>query len=88
MLKLIYEKHFEKDLLKAVKRGKDLQKLKDATTLLTAEKPLPQKNFNHKLKGSYTGCWECHLEPDWLLIYKKTATEIILSRTGSHSDLF
>ncbi len=88
MLNLIYEKRFEKDLLKVIKRGKDLQKLREVTALLKSEQPLPAKNYNHKLKGPLAGCWKCHLEPDWLLVYKKTATEIILSRTGTHSDLF
>lgn len=54
----------------------------------TLEQPLPPKNRNHKLKGDYVGYWECHIELDWLLVYKKTETEIIFARTGSHSDLF
>jgi mRNA interferase YafQ len=54
----------------------------------TMEQPLPYRNRNHKLKGEYIGYWECHIEPDWLPVYKKTETHIIFSRTGSHSDLF
>ena len=55
---------------------------------LINEKPLEAKHKNHKLKGDFVGYWECHIEPDWLLIYKKTATEIFLVKTGTHSDLF
>lgn len=56
--------------------------------LLILEKPLLEKHRNHKLKGDYVGYWECHIEPDWLLVYKKTETHIIFARTGTHSDLF
>lgn len=57
--------------------------------LLIEEKQLPLKNKNHKLLGNYKDCWECHIEPDWLLIYRKADfKEIIFIRTGSHSDLF
>jgi mRNA interferase YafQ len=49
---------------------------------------LPIKNRNHKLKGNFKDYWECHIEPDWLLIYKLTSTEVILARTGTHADLF
>ena len=50
--------------------------------------PLDKKHRLHKLKGDYKDCWECHIEPDWLLIYKKTDKAIIAERTGSHSELF
>ena len=73
---------------KIKKRGKDTTKFKYIVEHLTNEKPLPAKNKNHKLKGNYKDCFECHIEPDWLLIYIKTEHEIILVRTGSHSDLF
>ena len=88
MLKLIYERQFAKDLKKVKKQGKNMQKMLDVIGLLVEEKSLLQKHRNHKLKGTYTGYWECHVEPDWLLVYKKTQQEIILGRTGSHSDLF
>lgn len=88
MLKPIHLRQFEKEVVKAKTRGKDIEKLKEIMKLLTIKKPLPAKNRNHKLKGDYVGYWECHIEPDWLLVYKKTATEIIFARTGSHSDLF
>ncbi len=88
MLKGVYERRFEKEVEVAIKRGKDMQKLKDIMRLLLEENPLPPKNRNHRLVGNFKNCWECHIEPDWLLIYKKTSTEIIFARTGTHSDLF
>ncbi len=88
MLRLIQESRFEKDIVKVKKRDKDMKKLLDIVTLLLQEKSLPVRNRNHKPVGDYKDCWECHIEPDWLLIYKKTSTAIILSRTGTHSDLF
>lgn len=88
MLIPVYEKQFERDVKKAIKRHKNMEKLKEIVDLLLEEKPLPIKNRNHKLKGNFKDYWECHVEPDWLLIYKKTSTEIIFTRTGTHADLF
>ena len=88
MLVPIYQKRFEKDVRQAKKRGNNMRKLKSIILQLLEEKPLPVKSRNHKLKGEFEGYWECHIEPDWLLIYKKTSEAIILVRTGSHSDLF
>ncbi|MBU4269991.1 type II toxin-antitoxin system YafQ family toxin [Candidatus Dependentiae bacterium] len=88
MLTPIYLKQFKKDVTLAQKRNENINKLKTIIALLLEEKPLPSKNHNHKLKGEFNDYWECHIEPDWLLIYKKTKTEIILVRSGSHSDLF
>ncbi len=88
MLKTIFQRQFEKDIKKIQKRGKDIEKLKNIMSLLIEKKTLPIKNLNHKLKGNFKGYCECHIEPDWLLIYKKMATQIIFVRTGSHSDLF
>ena len=88
MLKPVYLRQFEKDLAKAIKRNKDIEKLKAIVTLICEEKVLPAKYRNHKLRGDYNGYWECHIEPDWLLIYKKTDTELILVRLGTHADLF
>jgi mRNA interferase YafQ len=88
MLTLVYEGRFSKDIEKAKKRGKDMAKLYNIVTLLVAKKALPIKNRNHKLVGNFKDHWECHVEPDWLLIYKKTSTTITLIRTGTHADLF
>lgn len=88
MLKPIHLRKFEDEVEKIKKRGKDIEKLKKVMKLLTQQVALPQNNHNHKLKGCYVGYWECHIEPDWLLVYKKTETHITFARTGSHSDLF
>jgi mRNA interferase YafQ len=88
MLNIAYESQFKKDFKKVKKRGKNLKKMNDILSLLIKEKPLPTKNRNHPLHGNWKGYWECHIEPDWLLIYKKTIQEIILVRTGTHADLF
>jgi mRNA interferase YafQ len=88
MLCPIYQRQFEKDVVIAQKRGKNINKLKAIINNLLEEVSLSLKNHNHKLKGEFNDYLECHIEPDWLLIYKKTKTEIILVRTGTHSDLF
>ncbi len=88
MLRPVYQRVFEKEVEKAKKRGNDMEKLKTIIKLLLEEKPLPIKNRNHRLKGDFKNCWECHIEPDWLLIYQKTTTEIVFLRIGTHSDLF
>lgn len=79
---------FEKDVKLARKRGKDLSKLRKIMELLLEGKTLPHKNFDHWLQGNYSNRRECHIEPDWLLIYKPEKIEIIFERTGTHSDLF
>lgn len=84
----MYEGQFKKELEKAKKRGKDIEKIKVIMMMLLAGKQLPIKNRNHRLQGNFQGYWECHIEPDWLLVYKKTTTHIVFARTGTHSDLF
>lgn len=79
---------FEREVEVARKRGKDMSKLGDIIKKLSKEEPLHPRHRNHKLKGNFKGRWECHIEPDWLLVYCKTDIEIIFERTGSHSDLF
>ena len=81
---------FRKDLKKIQKRGYDISLLTDVVKLLTDGKKLPEKNRDHQLSGTFTGCRECHITPDWLLIYEIDGNELILylTRTGSHSDLF
>ena len=88
MLNPVITKRFEKDVKLARKRGKDLVKLRVIMELLLAEKKLPAKNADHWLLGAYVNRRECHIEPDWLLIYKPQKTDIIFERTGSHADLF
>lgn len=86
MLKIKHRKSFEKDIKLAKKRGKDLEKLKEVISFLVNEEPLPIKYRDHSLVGNYVGHRECHIEPNWLLIYKKDSDTLILERTGSHSD--
>lgn len=81
---------FKKDLKAAKKRGYDLQLLNDVVDTLAMGLPLDEKYKDHKLIGNYQGCRECHITPDWLLIYEIAEDELILylTRTGTHSDLF
>lgn len=81
-------KLFDKDLDLVEKRGKDIQKLEQIIQSLVWEEVLPQRLHDHPLKGNWKNHRELHIEPDWLLIYKKTSKEIIAVRTGTHSDLF
>ena len=84
----VYTKQFSKDVKKARKRGKNLEKFKIIAKTLLSGEPLDEIHKNHKLIGDYLGRRECHLESDWLLIYKTTDDQIIFERMGSHSDLF
>ncbi|NGX35416.1 MAG: mRNA interferase YafQ [Candidatus Anoxychlamydiales bacterium] len=77
-LKIQTHRIFEKDAKKMKKRGKDLSKLKMILNILSEKILLPERYRNHKLVGIYRGYWELHIEPDWLLIYKKTKTTLIL----------
>ena len=81
-------KLFEKDVIKAQKRGKDLAKLKAIINELVNRRVLPTKYKDHKLTGHYIGFKECHIEPDWLLVYKIANNILYLVRTGTHADLF
>ncbi|NGX63654.1 MAG: mRNA interferase YafQ [Candidatus Anoxychlamydiales bacterium] len=88
MLDAVYITQFKKDLKLVKKRGKNINKLKTIMTKVVNEERLDPKHREHKLVGKYKNRWECHIEPDWLLIYKVTSKEVIFERTGSHSDLF
>ena len=90
MLKVRYSSKFKKDFKIIVRRGYDISLFEEVLFLLREEKVLPEKYCDHALKGDYLGHRECHITPDWLLIYKKENDMITLSltRTGSHSDLF
>lgn len=81
---------FQKDLKRIQKRGYNISLLTDIIKMLANGEQLPQKNLDHNLSGDYFGCRECHITPDWLLIYEIDNGELILylTRTGSHSDLF
>ena len=90
MLDLVMTTQFRKDLKRMNKRGKDLSLLKDVLQTLREEQALGEKYHDHALTGNYIGFRECHIQPDWLLVYAINKEELILtaSRTGSHSDLF
>ncbi len=90
MLTISYSSQFKKDYKIAKKRGYDTGLLEEVLTLLCEEQPLPQKYRDHALTGNFVGHRECHITPDWLLIYKIEADELLLSltRMGTHSDLF
>jgi len=81
---------FRKDVKRVEKRGKDMAKLRAALELLIAGEPLPPAFKDHPLRGDFAGSRDCHIEPDWVLIYTLTErdTHICFERTGSHSDLF
>ncbi len=72
----------------AEKRGKDMAKLREVIELLAAGGPLPARNKDHSLGGEWRHFRDCHIEPDWLLIYKIDGDDLYLVRTGTHSDLF
>ena len=81
---------FKKDIKKAKKRGLDIPKLYELVDLLLNGEKLPENYHDHLLSGEYNGLRECHIQPDWLLIYDRAETIrlITLQRTGTHSDLF
>ncbi|MEY4484978.1 MAG: hypothetical protein RL693_2430 [Verrucomicrobiota bacterium] len=87
-MKIRQTSQFKKDIKKQKKRGKDLIKLKEVINLLVAGEPLLSSHRDHALTGNWTGWRDCHLEPDWLLIYRLWGDELILGRTGTHADLF
>lgn len=88
MFTLSFSGRFSRDVKTIVKRGYDVDILKQAILYLEKAGTLPRENKPHKLTGNYAGYWEAHLKPDWLIIWKRTGNEIQLTRTGTHSDLF
>lgn len=84
----VYTNRFGRELKLLLRRGKDAEKFKSVARKLLAGENLPPRYRDHALKGGFVGWWDCHLEPDWVLIYKSTDQEIIFGRTGTHSDLF
>ncbi|MCK5784444.1 MAG: type II toxin-antitoxin system YafQ family toxin [Desulfobacterales bacterium] len=88
MLTPVYTHQFDKDIKRLQKRAKNLEKLKIIIRSLVAEESMDPINRDHKLIGNWKGRRECHIESDWLLIYKIEENRIIFERTGTHSDLF
>ena len=87
-MNLYYTTQFKKDYKKIKKQNKDLNKLQDVIDKLFNNIELDPKHNDHPLSGEWKGHRDCHIEPDWILIYRRTSDELILERTGSHSDLF
>lgn len=83
-------KKFQKDLKRVQRRGYDLSLLTEILKKLANGESLPEKNRDHLLTGNFSGCRECHITPDWLLVYEIYEEELLLylTRTGTHSDLF
>ena len=90
MLRVRLTAKFKKDFKAILRRGYDVKLFEEVILTLRQKKPLPRKNKDHSLSGIYLGHRECHIAPDWLLIYKIESDLLTLSltRTGSHSDLF
>ena len=90
MLDIVVSNQFKKDLKLAAKRGLKIEKLRDVVNSLARRETLDEKCRDHGLTGEYRGFRECHVEPDWLLVYRtnEEELELFLFRTGSHSDLF
>ncbi len=79
---------FRRDMKLAQKRGKDMAKLREVILMLVEGEPLPPRYKDHALSGEWGHYRDCHIEPDWLLIYKVDGEDLYLVRTGTHSDLF
>ena len=90
MYKIVASRKFQKDFKKALKSGLKESLLKDVALLLQKSGNLPPKFKSHKLSGKYNGLWECHIQPDWLLIWDQDEEVrlITLIKTGTQSDLF
>lgn len=90
MLEIVLSSRFKKDLKLAAKRGYRLEALDEVVEQLARQEQLVPKFRDHDLTGNYSGFRECHIQPDWLLVYRVENAELILflSRTGTHSDLF
>jgi mRNA interferase YafQ len=79
---------FERDVALMQRRGADIARFRAVIEVLCARPPLPRALNDHPLKGDWKGYRDCHVDPDWLIIYRATRTELILARTDTHADLF
>lgn len=88
--RLSYSNKFKRSLKKCYKRGLDVEKLRDVIRILVENGALPADHRPHKLSGKFKGAWECHIEPDWLLVWEQSDTELtlLMIETGTHSDIF
>ena len=88
MLKAAHTRQFQRDVKRAVKHGLDIRKLEKIADKLLKQEKLHRRYKDHKLTGNYKTYRECHIAPDWLLIYRPGKKEIIFERTGTHAHLF
>jgi mRNA interferase YafQ len=88
MRRVVQRRQFRNDLKRQKRRGKDIEDLIVVVELLAETGALPVEYRPHRLSGEWADVWECHIEPDWLLVYQVTRNEVLLFRTGTHSDLF
>ena len=88
-MKAIFQtSQFKKDFKRIKKQGKDLRKLKEVVSAIANSEELDERHRDHALSGNWSGSRDCHIEPDWILIYRVDEEFLFLERTGSHSDLF
>ncbi len=87
-MRLIYSSQFKKDFKRILGQGKNISQLEPVIQTLLKKQTLEPKYFNHKLTGRWKNHRDCHIEPDWLLIYCLTEEALFLERTGSHAELF
>ena len=88
MREVVRSTAFKKDVKRVERRGKDMSKLKAVILLLLGDDPLSPSLHDHPLRGVWTGYRDLHIEGDWLLLYRMSDTELLLARTGTHSDVF
>lgn len=88
MRRIAQRKQFRDDIKRQKRRDKDIEDLIAVVELLAEQGSLPAAYRPHKLTGEWRGVWECHIEPDWLLIYAVAEDEVLLIRTGTHADFF
>lgn len=88
MKEIYLTSQFKKDFKRAKKRGKDIDKLKHVVGLIIKDQPLNERHRDHGLAGKWSGSRDCHIQPDWVLIYRVDGDALYLERTGTHSDLF
>lgn len=88
MRRIRQQAQFDDDLRRQRRRGRDIEELIAVVELLAENGDLPEGYRPHRLSGEWKGVWECHIEADWLLIYEVTSDEVLLIRTGTHTELF
>jgi mRNA interferase YafQ len=88
MLALVWTSAFKRDVKRAEKRGKDIERLRALLRILVQGEALPDRYRDHPLQGNWVGWRDAHIEPDWLLIYRVEGNDLRLGRTGTHADLF